>query len=188
MKIKEVIIAEGILSSLAQAAFKNKGSGGYGYQSMGPSGDYAYKHFMQGFTKELTNLIQSSETSGMPVNFPAYINAYLTKYHWHASQQQQQILFNIGSQLQASSNPGISKQLINKLGAALWQVGHEQMRDPRTGKVININQTDNSQSNVSSNVMGNMANQLTATPAAPVPPTTPRQSLAQKMAARRGQA
>jgi len=123
MKTKEILV-EYSLGDLGNSIKGNM------YTNLGIGGPEANEIVAQkNFVKRFVKQIELSKKSKV-ANIPQMVTSYLTQYGWTTTPEQERELQNLASS--AGTNPQAAKQL----AIDMWQIGQQQMRDPRTGATI----------------------------------------------------
>lgn len=87
--------------------------------------------FRKKFEALVKTQLSMAKQSGRPANITNLIKSYLAQYHWTVDHETETILGEYIKELNANPN-----QALPKLSALMWQIGNEQVRDAKTGKVI----------------------------------------------------
>ena len=123
MKTKEILV-EYSLGDLGNSIKGNM------YTNLGIGGPEANEIVAQkNFVKRFVKQIELSKKSKV-TNIPQMITSYMTQYGWTASPEQEKDLMALAQT--AGTDPRAAKQL----AIDMWQIGQQQMRDPRTGAVL----------------------------------------------------
>lgn len=131
---------------------------------------YSEKMAREVFVNNFIDLIKqnqkASKKAGVPLNVKKMIDSYLMKYGWQTDPEQQMVLDNLADKVSQEQGifggSAIYAPNLKKLANAMYMIGAQQLRDPRTGVVIpQIQQPQSTQSQ----------------PVAPVQPVQPVQSV-----------
>ena len=126
MKTKEILVEYSLGdlgNSVKGSMYSNLGIGGADANEI-----VAQKNFIKRFVKQIELSKKSKVT-----NIPQMVTSYLTQYGWTTTPEQEKELQGL------AATAGTDSRAAKQLAIDMWQIGQQQMRDPRTGATIGAN-------------------------------------------------
>jgi hypothetical protein len=114
---------------------------------------YSEKMAREIFVSNFIDLVKqnqkASKKAGVPLNVKKMIDSYLMKYGWQTDPEQQLVIDNLADKVSQEQGifggSAIYAPNLKKLANAMYMIGAQQVRDPRTNTVIQPTQPTQAQ-------------------------------------------
>jgi hypothetical protein len=115
------------------------------YRNLGIGGDAANEvaakqNFVDRFMQQVKQNQKASATSGMPLDVNQMVQSYLGQYGWVVSPAQQaklsQMADAVGGERGLMGGASMYAPKLKQLANAMYMIGSQQLRDPKTGLTI----------------------------------------------------
>lgn len=138
MKANEFIVEFSPSDQIRKSMYRNLGIGGDGANEIA-----ARDNFVNRFVQQVKQNQKSSAKSGMPLDVDKIVRSYLGQHGWVADTEQQAQLSKLASAV--SNEKGVMggaamySPNLKKLANAMYVIGSQQLRDPKTGLAMGGN-------------------------------------------------
>lgn len=138
MRLKEVIVETQLNEfgdQIRTSMYRNLGIGGDAANEIA-----AKKNFVDRFTQQVKQNQKAASKSGLPLNMDKLIKSYLGQYGWSADAEQQtqlkQLADAVSKETGMMGGSAFYSPELTKLANAMYMIGSQQIRDPRTGQSL----------------------------------------------------
>jgi len=132
MKANEFIVEYNPVDQIRTSMYRNLGMGGDAGNEIA-----GRENFVNRFVQQVKQNQKSAGKSGMPLNVDKMVQSYLGQYGWVADPEQQAQLSKLANAVSKErgmmGGSALYSPNLKKLANAMYTVGSQQLRDPKTG-------------------------------------------------------
>lgn len=138
MKANEFIVEYSPVDQIRTSMYRNLGMGGDAANEIA-----GRENFVNRFIQQVKQNQKASGKSGMPLDVDKMVRSYLGQYGWVADEQQQAQLSKLANAVANErgimGGSALYSPNLKKLANAMYTVGSQQLRDPKSGLAMGGN-------------------------------------------------